>query len=216
MVLGRRCGIWGRSCRDFSRNSRAGGTLVPGRTGPKHRALVGRRRRGASCIPVGSGDCCGVRRTRTGHVGLSRPVLWRCVDGPTRRHPASNRAVGGSETRVVRTILNLTAGQCRGDPVGRPWGTAHVRSPRWGTCGWCARRCRGDLRRWNRRCQARGGMTDDVDPQRSHDDRTDPHPALGAGLSLPGRGVFSLPCNCEVQTVTPSHQATSTPLPRPG
>jgi hypothetical protein len=24
------------------------------------------------------------------------------------------------------------------------------------------------------------------------------------------------PCNCDVQTVTPSHQATSTPLPRPG
>jgi len=47
-------------------------------------------------------------------------------------------------------------------------------------------------------------------------DATDPHPALRAGLSLPGRGVFSLPCNCDVQTVTPSHQATSTPLPRPG
>jgi len=49
-----------------------------------------------------------------------------------------------------------------------------------------------------------------------HDDGIDPHPALRAGLSLPGTGVFSLPCNCEVQTVTPSHQATSTPLPRPG
>jgi len=47
-------------------------------------------------------------------------------------------------------------------------------------------------------------------------DATDPHPALRAGLSLPGRGVFSLPCNCDVQTVTPSRQATSTPLPRPG
>jgi len=47
-------------------------------------------------------------------------------------------------------------------------------------------------------------------------DGTDPHPALRASLSLTGRGVFSLPCNCEVQTVTPSHQATSTPLPRPG
>jgi len=70
--------------------------------------------------------------------------------------------------------------------------------------------------RWNRRCQARGGMTDDVNPRRSHDDSIDPHPALRAGLSLPGRGVFSLPCNCDVQTVTPLHQATSTPLPRPG
>jgi len=49
-----------------------------------------------------------------------------------------------------------------------------------------------------------------------HGDTIDPHPALRAGLSLAGRGVFSLPCNCDVQTVTPSHQATSTPLPRPG
>ena len=47
--------------------------------------------------------------------------------------------------------------------------------------------------RWNRCCQARGRMTDDVDPQRSHDDSIDPHPALRAGLSLAGRGVFSLP-----------------------
>jgi len=30
----------------------------------------------------------------------------------------------------------------------------------------------------------------------SHDDRIHPHPALRAGLSLPGRAVFSLPCNC--------------------
>jgi hypothetical protein len=35
-----------------------------------------------------------------------------------------------------------------------------------------------------------------VGMMRSHDDRIDPHPALRAGLSLPGRGVFSLPCNC--------------------
>jgi hypothetical protein len=35
-------------------------------------------------------------------------------------------------------------------------------------------------------------MTDDVDPRRSHGDRIDPHPALRAGLSLPGRGVSLL------------------------
>ena len=50
--------------------------------------------------------------------------------------------------------------------------------------------------RWNRCCQARGRMTDDVDPQRSHDDSIDPHPALRAGLSLGGRGV-SLLLRCE-------------------
>ena len=64
---------------------------------------------------------------------------------------------------------------------------------------------------------ARGGVAGGhIGMMRSHDDRIHPHPALGAGLSLAGRGVFSLPCNCDVQTVTPSHQPTSTPLPRPG
>gem|GEM_PF-2100549 len=67
--------------------------------------------------------------------------------------------------------------------------------------------------RWVAR-RGRGGRAPGM--MRSHDDRIDPHPALRAGLSLAGRGVFSLPCNCDVQTVTPSHQATSTPLPRPG
>jgi|GEM_PF-648744 len=46
-------------------------------------------------------------------------------------------------------------------------------------------------------------------------DATHPHPALRAGLSLPGRGVFSLPRNCDVQTVTsvaPSH-VDSSPSP---
>ena len=74
------------------------------------------------------------------------------------------------------------------------------------------RQCRGDpvgrpAGPW------RAGSRDDEGARRH---RIDPHPALGAGLSLPGRGVFSLPCNCGVQTVTPSHPATSTPLPRPG
>ena len=100
--------------------------------------------------------------------------------------------------------------------MGRPAG-ARPRAGTWRGVVWVhrAQLRQGHLPRSNRRCQARSGMTDDVDPQRSHDDSIDPHPALGAALSLPGRGVFSLPCNCDVQTVTPSHQATSTPLPRP-
>jgi hypothetical protein len=70
--------------------------------------------------------------------------------------------------------------------------------------------------RRDRRWQARGAMTDNVDPRRSHDDRIDPHPALRAGLSLAReRRLFSA-VQLHVQTVTPSHQATSTPLPRPG
>jgi len=48
-----------------------------------------------------------------------------------------------------------------------------------------------------------------------HDDGIHSHPALRAGLSLPGRGVFSLLCNCDVQSVTsgaPSH-VDSSPSP---
>ena len=113
-----------------------------------------------------------VHRTSSGHGG---PV-------PLRH----------TEPRVVQTIVHSTGAQCRGDLVGRPAGAVHVRSPSWITCGRCARRWQGDLPRWNRRCQARGGMTDDVDPQRPHDDRIDPHPALRAGLSQPGRDVSLL------------------------
>jgi len=85
-------------------------------------------------------------------------------------------------------------------PPGSVWASRRV--ARWVQCtrhtrritlGRGARRWQGDLPRWNRRCQARGGMTDDMDPQRSHCDRTDPHPALRAGLSLQGRAtVFSV------------------------
>jgi hypothetical protein len=95
-----------------------------------------------------------------------------------------SRARGPAETRVVQTILHPTGRQCRGDPVGRPGGAAHAGPRRRVMWDHRARWRQGNLPRWNRRCQARGGMTDDVNPRRSHDDRIHPHPALRAGLSL--------------------------------
>jgi hypothetical protein len=115
-----------------------------------------------------------------------------------------------------RPSCNLPAGNVGATRWVAHGGAAHAGPRRRVMWDHRARWRQGDLPRWNRRCQVRGGMTDDVNPRRSHDDRIDPHPALRAGLSLPGRGVSSLPRNCDVQTVTPSRQATSTPLPRPG
>jgi len=71
-------------------------------------------------------------------------------------------------------------------------------------------RCKPSLRRTKRRrllslalARARERMKGEgVGRTSMHDDRIHFHPALRAGLSLPGRGVFSLPCNCDVQTVT--------------
>jgi len=85
-----------------------------------------------------------------------------------------------------------------------------------GATRWVARRGRAARAPGMMRCcRARSHQGDA--PRRPYMHRgIHPHPALRAGLSLAGRGVFSLPCNCDVQTVTPSHQATSTPLPRPG
>ena len=70
-----------------------------------------------------------------------------------------SRARGSAETRVVQTILHPTGGQCRGDPVGRPGGAAHA-GPRRRVMWDHRARWHGDLRRWNRRCQVRGGMTE--------------------------------------------------------
>jgi len=89
----------------------------------------------------------------------------------------------------------------------------------------CNCMCKPSLRRTKPRrllslalARARERMKGEGVGRTSTHDATDPHPALRAGLSLPGRGVSSLPCNCDVQTVTsvaPSH-VDSSPSPWPG
>jgi len=132
-------------------------------------------------------------------------------------------ATGVSVVGAVREPPPTTRHVASGPATGSPGSVGVPRMQRTGRDGrreraWYMRSCAplaGNVgaTRWVAR-RGRGGRSPGI--MRSHDDTIHPHPALRAGLSLPGRGVFSLPCNCDVQTVTPSHQATSTPLPRPG
>ena len=55
-----------------------------------------------------------------------RAHVHRVISGHGTAVPLHDRQMG-----VVQTIDGAAGGQCRGDPVGRPLGAAHVRSPRW-------------------------------------------------------------------------------------
>jgi hypothetical protein len=63
----------------------------------------------------------------------------RPLPGRERRLFVASLETGASVLSASLHRANPIGGQCRGDPVGRPLGAAHVRSPPWITCGRGAR-----------------------------------------------------------------------------
>jgi hypothetical protein len=115
----------------------------------------------------------GVRCTRADVFGDVGPA---CTTAPGRRTASPLHAVRRAPCVVARNFVGARLHRQIGAVCEPPLQHAMLHR----------------IPRWNRRCQARRGMTDDVDPQRSHDDRIHPHPVLRTGLSLAGRGVSLL------------------------
>ncbi len=90
-----------------------------------------RCRSGSQTAPTTPGDVRGANGVMGNHVRAMIPGRSTAV--PLR----------GTETRVVQTIVRPTGRQCRGDPVGRPFGAPRALGPRWLVRGRCAQRCQG-------------------------------------------------------------------------
>ena len=87
------------------------------------------------------------------HAPQDRPspgAARRPLPARERRLFVASLGTDGSFLSTHSTDLHPTAGQCRGDPVGRPFGAARALGPRWLVRSRRAQRCQGDAPRRGR------------------------------------------------------------------